>query len=55
MERIAGAGPPELAPGRRLASVALRGGTLTLTEVVRELDRSGVTAADVALRQPTLD
>jgi ABC-2 type transport system ATP-binding protein len=55
LERIPATSPPELAPELRLASVALRGGTLTLTEVVRELDRSGVIADDVALRQPTLD
>ena len=55
LERVPAAGSPELTPERRLASVALRGGALTLTEVVRELDRSGVIADDVALRQPTLD
>jgi daunorubicin resistance ABC transporter ATP-binding subunit len=55
LARIPAAGPPELAPERRLAGVALSGGTLTLTGVVRELDRSGVIVDDVALRQPTLD
>jgi ABC-2 type transport system ATP-binding protein len=55
LERIPAASPPELVPERRLASVALSGGALTLTEVVRELDRFGVIADDVALRQPTLD
>jgi hypothetical protein len=38
LERIPAASPPELAPERRLASVALSGGTLTLTGVVRVLD-----------------
>jgi ABC-2 type transport system ATP-binding protein len=52
---IPAASPPELAPERRLAGVALSGGTVTLTGVVRELDRSGVIVDDVALRQPTLD
>jgi ABC-2 type transport system ATP-binding protein len=55
LARIPSASPPELAPERRLASVALTGGTLTLTGVVRELDHSGVVVDDVALRQPTLD
>ena len=55
LERIPAASPPELAPERRLATVALTGGTLTLTGVVRELDRSGVVIDDVALRQPALD
>jgi ABC-2 type transport system ATP-binding protein len=55
LARIPAASPPELAPERRLAGVALSGGTLTLTGVVRELDRSGVIVDDVALRQPTLD
>jgi len=35
--------------------VAISGGTLTLTGVVRALDRSGVIVDDVALRRPTLD
>jgi ABC-2 type transport system ATP-binding protein len=55
LEGIQAASPPQLAPERRLASVALSGGILTLTGVVRELDRSGVVVDDVALRQPTLD
>ncbi|MGW5155681.1 ATP-binding cassette domain-containing protein [Nonomuraea wenchangensis] len=36
-------------------SVALPGGRLRLADVVRELDRAGVAAADVSLRRPTLD
>jgi ABC-2 type transport system ATP-binding protein len=55
LARIPAASAPGLAPERRLASVALGGGALTLTGVVRELDRSGVVVDDVALRQPTLD
>ncbi|NUW38575.1 ATP-binding cassette domain-containing protein [Nonomuraea rhodomycinica] len=36
-------------------SVALPGGSLKLADVVRELDRAEVAAADVRLRRPTLD
>jgi ABC-2 type transport system ATP-binding protein len=36
-------------------SVALPGGGLRLADIVRELDRAGVAAADVRLRRPTLD
>ncbi|MED7930033.1 ATP-binding cassette domain-containing protein [Nonomuraea sp. LP-02] len=36
-------------------SVALPGGRLRLADVVRDLDRAGVAAADVSLRRPTLD
>ncbi|MEV0622084.1 ATP-binding cassette domain-containing protein [Nonomuraea sp. NPDC050404] len=36
-------------------SAALPGGRLRLADVVRELDRAGVAAADVSLRRPTLD
>ncbi|GAA0712770.1 ATP-binding cassette domain-containing protein [Dactylosporangium roseum] len=36
-------------------SVALPGGRVRLADVVRELDRAGITAADVRLRRPTLD
>ncbi|MEV6035748.1 ATP-binding cassette domain-containing protein [Nonomuraea sp. NPDC052116] len=36
-------------------SVALPGGGLRLADIVRELDRAGVAAADVSLRRPTLD
>jgi len=42
-------------PEERRASAPISGGTLVLTEVVRELDRAGVIAEDVALRRPTLD
>jgi hypothetical protein len=35
--------------------VAVSTGTTRLADVVRELDREGVTAADVSLRRPTLD
>ncbi|MEU7984791.1 ATP-binding cassette domain-containing protein [Streptosporangium canum] len=36
-------------------SVALPGGRLRLADIVRELDRAAVAAADVSLRRPTLD
>jgi ABC-2 type transport system ATP-binding protein len=36
-------------------SVALPGSGFRLAEIVRELDRAGVAAADVSLRRPTLD
>ncbi|WP_337590356.1 ATP-binding cassette domain-containing protein [Kribbella pittospori] len=36
-------------------SVALPGGSFRLADIVRELDRAGVAAADVRLRRPTLD
>ncbi len=55
LERISAASRAEVAPERRRVSVAIAGGTLTLTGVVRELDRSGVIVDDVALRRPTLD
>jgi ABC-2 type transport system ATP-binding protein len=57
LNRIAGIGPAgtKVEPQRRMASAAIRGGALALTEVVRELDRAGVTAEDIALRRPTLD
>ncbi|GAA4226706.1 daunorubicin resistance protein DrrA family ABC transporter ATP-binding protein [Actinomadura meridiana] len=40
--------------GARL-TVPLAAGTVRLADVVRELDRAGVTTADVAVRRPTLD
>jgi ABC-2 type transport system ATP-binding protein len=36
-------------------SVPVAGGAVRLADVVRQLDLAGVTAADVALRRPTLD
>ncbi len=54
LERIACAGPAA-EPERRMVSVAVSGGSLTLTRVLRELDRAEVAAEDVALRRPTLD
>ncbi len=44
---------PALDGGR--LSVPLPAGTVRLADVVRELDRVGVTAADAGLRRPTLD
>ncbi len=57
LERIAGPGADgtEVEPGQRRVSAPISGGALVLTEVVRELDRAGVIAEDVALRRPTLD
>jgi ABC-2 type transport system ATP-binding protein len=46
-------GRPTVDDGR--LSVAVSTGTTRLADVVRELDREGVTAADVSLRRPTLD
>jgi ABC-2 type transport system ATP-binding protein len=45
---------PTMAGADRL-SVALPGGGFRLADIVRELDRAGVAAADVRLRRPTLD
>jgi ABC-2 type transport system ATP-binding protein len=36
-------------------SVPVAGGAVRLADVVRQLDLADVTAADVALRRPTLD
>ncbi|MFI0373987.1 ATP-binding cassette domain-containing protein [Actinomadura sp. 1N219] len=52
LHRLAGA-YPALDAGR--LSVPLAAGAVRLADVVRELDRAGVAAADVALRRPTLD
>jgi ABC-2 type transport system ATP-binding protein len=49
---VAGAEPRVDAVARRV-SVPIR--EMVLTEVVREFDRAGVVAEDVALRRPTLD
>jgi ABC-2 type transport system ATP-binding protein len=48
------AGTDPTADAERL-SVALPGGGFRLADIVRELDRAGVAAADVRLRRPTLD
>ncbi|GAA4613196.1 daunorubicin resistance protein DrrA family ABC transporter ATP-binding protein [Actinoallomurus liliacearum] len=45
---------PTITDADRL-SVALPGGGFRLADIVRELDRAGVAAADVSLRRPTLD
>ncbi|WP_329236522.1 ATP-binding cassette domain-containing protein [Actinoallomurus sp. NBC_01490] len=52
LSALTGTGPTTMDAGR--LSVALRG-DLRLADVVRELDRAGVAAADVRLRRPTLD
>ncbi|GGV30916.1 daunorubicin resistance protein DrrA family ABC transporter ATP-binding protein [Actinomadura cremea] len=50
---LAGTGPATTGADR--LSVALPGDGLRLADIVRELDRAGVSAADVSLRRPTLD
>ncbi len=52
LRSLAGAHP--VLDGDRL-SVALPAGAVRLADVVRELDRAGVAAADAGLRRPTLD
>ncbi|MFA1547097.1 ATP-binding cassette domain-containing protein [Actinomadura chokoriensis] len=52
LHTLAGAYPA--LDGARL-SVPLPAGSVRLADVVRELDRAGVTAADARLRRPTLD
>jgi len=42
-------------PEQRRAGAAVGTGAVPLTELVRELDRSGIAVEDVALRRPTLD
>ena len=54
LERIARASPA-VEPERRKVSVAVSGGSLMLTRVLRELDQADVAAEDVALRRATLD
>ncbi|WP_049571772.1 ATP-binding cassette domain-containing protein [Nonomuraea sp. SBT364] len=53
LNNLAGAEPA--ATGADRLSVALPGGGLRLADIVRELDRAGIAAADVRLRRPTLD
>ncbi|MEV0144137.1 MULTISPECIES: ATP-binding cassette domain-containing protein [unclassified Nonomuraea] len=53
LNALTGADPTT--PGADRLSVALPGGRLRLADIVRELDRAGVDAADVRLRRPTLD
>jgi ABC-2 type transport system ATP-binding protein len=49
------AGTEPATTGADRLSVALPGGRLRLADIVRELDRAGIAAADVRLRRPTLD
>ncbi|MFI8986784.1 ATP-binding cassette domain-containing protein [Streptomyces antimycoticus] len=49
------AGTDPTTSGDDQLSVALPGGRFKLADIVRELDRAGVNAADVRLRRPTLD
>ncbi|MEV4008931.1 ATP-binding cassette domain-containing protein [Nonomuraea angiospora] len=53
LKALAGADPTMTGADR--LSVALPGGGFRLADIVRELDRAGVAAADVRLRRPTLD
>ena len=50
-------GEPETEPETGRLSLPLPGdaGTVRLADVVRELDRAGIDAADVSVRRPTLD
>ncbi|HEX6469302.1 MAG TPA: ATP-binding cassette domain-containing protein [Streptosporangiaceae bacterium] len=52
LRTVAGA-EPRIDPAARRVSVPVR--EMVLTELVRELDRAGIAAEDVALRRPTLD
>jgi ABC-2 type transport system ATP-binding protein len=52
--RVSGAAP-EVEPEARRVTVPVTGGAALLTDVVRALDVAGIVAADIALRQPTLD
>ncbi len=47
--------PPTTEPDRRRLSTPVAAGTVTLPELVRQLDAAGVAAEDVSLRRPTLD
>jgi ABC-2 type transport system ATP-binding protein len=49
------AGTDPMVEGADQLSVALPGSGFRLADIVRELDRAGVAAADVRLRRPTLD
>ena len=50
-----GAEEPRLDPGTRRVTLPVDGGTTSLPEAVRAIDRAGVTVEDIALRRPTLD
>jgi ABC-2 type transport system ATP-binding protein len=47
--------PPAADDTRRRLSTPVTAGTVTLPELVRQLDAAGVAAEDVSLRRPTLD
>ncbi|GIH79795.1 ATP-binding cassette domain-containing protein [Planobispora longispora] len=53
LKALAGTDPTMTGADR--LGVALSGGGFRLADIVRELDRAGVAAADVRLRRPTLD
>ena len=46
---------PEIDPAGRRLCVAVTSGSLTFTDIVRELDGAGVVAEELVLRRPTLD
>jgi ABC-2 type transport system ATP-binding protein len=48
-------GAAAVKPESRQVSIAVSGGTVVLTVVLRRLDQAGVTVNDIALRTPTLD
>jgi ABC-2 type transport system ATP-binding protein len=54
VRRVADA-EPEVDPERRRISAPVRHRVAALTEVVRALDDTGIAAADIGLRRPTLD
>jgi ABC-2 type transport system ATP-binding protein len=47
--------PPHLEPDQRRLSMPVAAGSVTLPELVRQLDTAGVRAQDVSVRRPTLD
>jgi ABC-2 type transport system ATP-binding protein len=55
LARVTGTGAPVITPDLRRVSAPVAGGSLPLTELVRELDHAGMAVDDMALRQPTLD
>jgi ABC-2 type transport system ATP-binding protein len=54
LQRVTGA-EVQLSAEQREASVPLSGGSVAMIEIVRELDRAGVSVTNVVLRRPTLD
>jgi ABC-2 type transport system ATP-binding protein len=54
VQRLTG-NPPSTDPAERRLRTPVAAGTVTLPELVRQLDAAGVAAEDVSLRRPTLD